>query len=311
MEHRDLGHPRTLREYLRLFLTGFAMGTADIIPGVSGGTMAFILGIYATLLNAIKSINLKALALLTKRQFRELLSHVSFFFLLSVFLGIGAAIVTLSNLLGRALEEYPTFVFAFFGGLVLASIVAISSRVRWTAGAAGAVVVGAVGAFIIVGLPELQQADHSLPVLFVSGMIAICAMILPGISGAFILLILGQYQFVLNAVRALDILSLLAVGLGAVVGLLGFSRILSWLLKHHEHMTVAALIGFMLGSLRRIWIEASAGTARIETVDLGVVALIAVLFGIGFLAVSFLDHLQSRANPVMALVWRPRAAEGE
>jgi putative membrane protein len=311
MEHRDLGHPRTLREYLRLFLTGFAMGTADIIPGVSGGTMAFILGIYATLLNAIKSINLKALALLSRLQFRELLSHVSFFFLLSVFLGIGAAIVTLSNLLGRALEEYPTFVFAFFGGLVLASIVAISSRVRWNAGTLGAVVVGAVVAFIIVGLPELQQADHSLPVLFVSGMIAICAMILPGISGAFILLILGQYQFVLNAVRTLDILSLLAVGLGAVVGLLGFSRILSWLLKHHEHVTVAALIGFMLGSLRRIWIEASTGTARIETVDLGVVALIAVLFGIGFLVVSFLDHLQSRANPVMALVWRPRAAEGE
>lgn len=306
MNQKDLGHPRTPAEYLRIYLTGFAMGSADIVPGVSGGTIAFISGIYSTLLNAIKSFNVEAIRLGLRGKLRELFEHIPVRFLVTLLLGIGTAILLLANALGRALEDAPTFVFAFFGGLIVASIVAILPKVRWEALSVVAYSVAAVFAFFLVGLNPLEDADHSLPVLFFSGMVAICAMILPGISGSFLLLILGQYQFILGAVRSFDFISVAAVGVGAMVGLLGFTRFLSWLLKHHESVTIAALVGFMLGSLRKIWDESVAGLAKVPEFGAGEAALLVALIVIGFLLVSVLDHLQNGENPLLRYVWRTR-----
>ncbi len=299
MQHNDLGKPRTPAQFVRLFLTGFAIGAADIVPGVSGGTMAFILGVYQSLLNAITSFNLNAIRLAVGLKFRELIAHVSLPFLIALGLGIGTAIIALSNLLGTALEESPSFVFAFFGGLVIASIVAIGAKLRWTPLNIVMLIIGGVGAYLIVGLNPLQDADHSPLVLFVSGAIAICAMILPGISGSFILLILGQYQYVLDAVRSRDFGTIIMVGLGAVVGLLAFSRVLRWLLKHHEQPTIAVLTGFMIGSLRKIWEETTAGWK--PEYGTGELVLVIVLLAGGFLLVSALDHMQSRSNPLFTL----------
>jgi putative membrane protein len=157
MEEQNLGRPQTPKEYLRLYLTGFAMGTADIIPGVSGGTIAFIMGIYDTLVDAIKSFNLDAIRLVFARKFAEFVDHVSLRFLIALGLGIITAVLLLSNILGTLLETQPTFVFAFFGGLVLASIVAVSSQVHWTSTAFVALVIGAILGFIITGSMRLIQ----------------------------------------------------------------------------------------------------------------------------------------------------------
>ncbi|QPC85197.1 DUF368 domain-containing protein [Phototrophicus methaneseepsis] len=311
---RDLSHPRTFFEYARLFFSGFAMGAADVVPGVSGGTMAFILGVYETLIDAIKSFNLRAAQLALKLQFDELFNkHIPIRFLLALGLGILTAVFFLASLLEGALESSPTYVFAFFAGLILASIIAVGAKVEWSAGAFIALIIGAVAAFIIVGLPSLgDQLGHTFPVLFVSGMIAICAMILPGISGSFILLILGQYQFILGAVKDRDIVSILAVGLGAVIGIVAFSRVLSWLLKNYENVTIAVLVGFMAGSLRLIVhrmfnavteVDGQEITSAIQ-VDGTMLVISIVLIVLGFILVTVIDHFQSRSNPVMRLFGR-------
>lgn len=309
MQNQDFSQPRTARQFLRLYLTGIAMGAADVVPGVSGGTMAFILGVYGTLLNAIKSFNFKAIRLLLSAKIGELLRHISFFFLLALGAGILSAVLALANALGNALEQQPTLVYAFFGGLIVASIVSVAILLRWNPMAILALIAGALFAYWLVALPELADADHSFPMLFFSGAVAICAMILPGISGSFILLILGQYKFVLDAVRALNIGSILPVALGAVIGILAFSRVLSWLLRHHYTVTVAALVGFMIGSLRRVWIEGERGLSQLGTVGAGEVALIVGLFALGFVLVSFIDHLQSGRNPLFVRVWRIQPKE--
>lgn len=313
MEHHpELSHPKTLAQYLRLYLTGFAMGAADIVPGVSGGTMAFVLGIYQNLIDAIKSFNPKAIGLALKFKMRAFIEHTSLFFLIALGLGILSAVFALSNILGTLLETQPTFIFSFFGGLILASIVAIGIKIKWGVGALVSLIVSAVAAFIIVGLPALQNADHSLPTLFFSGIIAICAMILPGISGSFILLILGQYKYVLDAVRNFDLVTLIVVAAGAVVGIVAFSRILSYLLHHHENITVAALVGFMIGSLRTIWERANEGTALVENFGAGHLVLIVVLVIVGFLLVSVMDHMQGGDNPALRGIWKRerKAAQG-
>lgn len=314
MEHVDLSRPRTPRQFIRLLLTGFAMGAADIVPGVSGGTMAFILGIYETLLDAIKSFNLDAIKLALGFKFKQLFEAIPFGFLIAVGLGILSAIFLLSNALGTALETHSDLVFAFFAGLVIASILAIGLKIRWNGATLATMVISTIFAFVLVGLNPLQDAEHTPPVLFFSGMVAIMAMILPGISGSFILLLLGQYKFVLDAVRGLDVISIAALGIGCVVGIVGFSRVLSWLLKHYEQVTVAALVGFMVGSLRKIWEGAPDGEHPILGMNLvferppGEIVMALALLVIGFLLVNLLDHLQSGKNPVFALFWRPRPA---
>jgi len=314
----DLSQPQTLMQYLRLVLTGFAMGAADIVPGVSGGTMAFILGVYTNLIDAIKSFNVDAIRLLLGLRFNALMDHVSFRFLLALGIGLLSAILSLSSFLSATMDD-PNgriLLFAFFFGLVLASILTIGVKVRWSMAAAAMLIAGTVIAFIIVNVVP-AEADHSAPFLFVSGMIAITAMILPGISGSFMLLILGQYDFVLTAVSNRDLPPVIIVGLGAVVGIIAFSRVLSYLLTHYYNLTVALLVGFMAGSLWKIYpwkacLESDldrhgdfrclleqniAPDTTSETFAIALLLLIA-----GFLLVNLLDHLQSKENPIFRLL---------
>lgn len=246
--------PRSVTAYLRLFFTGCAMGAADLVPGVSGGTMAFVLGVYQDLLGGIRAFNLDALRLFLRLRLRELEQHVPLRFLLALGLGILAAVFTLAGFLSDTLDD-PVgriYLFAFFFGLVLASILAVGAQLRRSTTAALATLAGAVLAFLVVNLVP-ASAEPTTPNLFLAGMIAICAMILPGISGSFILLILGQYDHVLRAVSERDLATVLTVAVGAVVGIVVFSRVLGWLLRHRPQATIAALVGFMIGSLWKIW----------------------------------------------------------
>lgn len=243
---------RTLADYLRLSLYGFVMGSADVVPGVSGGTMAFILGIYDELIDSIRSAVPFLRSLITLKV-REAFAVLPWRFLLALFAGIGAAILSLANAMHWALENHPTLIYALFFGLIIASVYVVRNRIRaWKPPVFIAVVAAAVFAFLLVGLRPAQTSE-GLWFIFLSGMIAICAMILPGISGAFILVLLGKYQYVLNALTSFNLPVIITFILGAATGIIAFSSILRWLLNHHHDITVGALIGFMLGSLREVW----------------------------------------------------------
>ena len=298
LEKRSFYKPKTPKAYLRLLFTGFAMGAADTVPGVSGGTMAFILGVYEDLVFGIRSFDPQALALAIKGRFRELLDHVPWRFLLTLGSGILLAIFTLSSLLSHLLEHHPGFVFSFFAGLILASILSIGAEIEWSPSKAAMLALSAGAAFWIVGLNPQQSASHDPLTLFASGMIAISAMILPGISGSFILLILGQYAFVLNAVRTHDWLVLAIFASGCAVGILLASRILGYLLKRYRMLTLVMLTGLMTGSLRVIWSAIRQGASRMERFGPVEALWIAVLTMAGFLLVSLLDHLASGKNPL-------------
>jgi putative membrane protein len=310
---------RSMQDYLRLVLTGAAMGIADLIPGVSGGTMAFILGIYEELLNAIKSFNLRMLQLLAQLKIREALAQVPWLFLIPLGFGLLGAALSMARTIQFLLETQPVYLFSFFFGLVLASVLTVGLSVRWSPAAVVALIAGTIGAYLIVGLVPLQ-APHDPISLFLSGSVAIMAMILPGISGSFILLILGQYAYVLNAVSDLDILTILPVAAGAVVGLLFFARLLSWLLDHYHAVTVAALVGFMAGSLRKIWpwkdvlettLDRHGEIIPIREANIlppiGTELWIALtLCIVGFLLLNYVDHLQHGANPIFRPILGPR-----
>lgn len=247
-------HPtRSLKDYFWISARGFCMGAADVVPGVSGGTMAFTLGIYDELLHAIHAVNLDFTRRLLALRWREAFAHFPWRFLLALGLGIGAAILTLAEGLIWALHHYPALVWAFFFGLVLASVAVVRKRVkRWTPVTFGLAALAVIGAYRLVGLTPAQTPDAPW-FLFLSGAIAICAMILPGISGAFILVLLGKYEYVLEAVVRGDVVTLAIVAAGCVVGLVSFVRVLRWLLQYYHDQTVAVLAGFMLGSLRKVW----------------------------------------------------------
>jgi putative membrane protein len=242
-----------LKGYLGVTARGFAMGTADIIPGVSGGTMAFILGIYEELLDAIKSFDIELARRLFHFDLGAVMAKIPWRFLCSLVLGIGLAVVLLAEFLEIQLETHPSLVWAFFFGLVLASAFTIGRAVRrWSPAANACAVVALLFGYVLVGAVPVQTPEAPW-FLFLSGALAICAMILPGISGAFILVLLGKYQYVLAAVNDRDFVTLGLVAAGAVVGLLSFVRFLSWLFRRHHDPTVAFLLGLMVGSLRKVW----------------------------------------------------------
>jgi putative membrane protein len=244
---------RSLRDYVILGLKGFCMGASDVVPGVSGGTMAFILGIYEELIDAIKSIDLKVIRLALSLKVKAVLRAVPWQFLLSIFIGILLAFLTLARGLEWLLENQPLYLWSFFFGLVLASGLTVSSRVtKWGIGAVTSLVVAAIAAWFIVGLIPVQTSDTPVTI-FLSGMVAICAMILPGISGAFILFVLGKYQTMLNALTNFNVATIGIFAAGAGVGIISFARVVSWLFKRYHDITVAGLIGLMLGSLRKLW----------------------------------------------------------
>lgn len=232
---------------------GMCMGAADVIPGVSGGTIAFIMGIYAELLDSIKSVNGEALKLLLKGKIGAFWKHINGTFLASLFAGILISVFSLAKLMKYLLEFHPVPLWSFFFGLILASAVYILKGLdKWSIRNIISLLVGvAIGAFICLASPG--QTPDALWFIFLSGAIAICAMILPGISGSFILLLLGKYAFVMEAVSTLNIPVLVVFAVGACIGIVCFSHFLSWLLKKFYMLTIALLSGFMIGSLLKVW----------------------------------------------------------
>lgn len=264
---------KSLLSYIGIAVKGACMGAADVIPGVSGGTIAFIMGIYDRFVGAIAAINAEALKLLLRGRLREFWKHIDGSFLLSLILGIGISVVGLAGLMQMLLADFPIQTWAFFFGLIVASSIFILRGISgWAWKDGGFLVLGAVMGVVICTLSPTQTPD-SLWFIFLSGAIAICAMILPGISGSFILLILGKYQYIMGTITTLvgnigalwgsseasstlfwESLAVMAVfGVGAVVGILGFSKFLHWLLARWNKETLIVLAGFIIGSLVKVW----------------------------------------------------------
>ncbi len=229
------------------------MGAADVVPGVSGGTIAFITGIYEELLDSIKSIDVTAILLLKSFKLAELWRHINGNFLLILVAGILTAVLSLAKILHYLMEVHPIQLWSFFFGLVLISAIWVFKAIKnWNVIVIVFAIIGIAVAWLLTSASPASIPDNHLFTLL-SGAIAICAMILPGISGSFILLILGKYQFIITALKELDILVILVFALGCVAGLLSFARVVSWALKKYHDITVAMLSGFMLGSLNKIW----------------------------------------------------------
>jgi len=245
---------RKIKDYFVIILKGLAMGAADVVPGVSGGTIAFISGIYEELLTSISSLSFKSLKILKSEGVKSFWKAINGNFLISLVVGIGISILSLVKLISWLLDTKPILVWSFFFGLVLASILYIGKQiVQWKFLTFFLLVLSAFIAYWITTLEPLVSAETSPIHLFFAGALAICAMILPGISGAFILVLLGAYKSALEAVDNKDIKLIAIIGAGAIVGLLTFSRILKWLFAHYKNMTLAILTGFVLGSLNKIW----------------------------------------------------------
>lgn len=243
---------RTL-DYVFITLKGMAMGAADVVPGVSGGTIAFISGIYEELITSINNIDLSLIKMLRKDGIKAVWNKVNGNFLLALFVGIFISVLSLAKFLSWLLENEPILLWSFFFGLVVASIFMVGKEItRWNMGSIVILLLGAALAFFITELPASDNVD-SLLYLFLSGALAICAMILPGISGAFILVLLGSYKTILDAVHERDFKIILTVGIGAIFGLLSFARLLKWMFNHYKNITLALLTGFILGSLNKIW----------------------------------------------------------
>lgn len=244
---------RTIKDYVTLALKGMAMGAADVVPGVSGGTIAFIVGIYDELINSIKSINAHSLKLLFTGKILSFWKAINGSFLFSILLGIGISVFSLAKLITWLLVAHPIMVWAFFFGLVLASTWFVSKDIKeWNVKTIASFIVGAaVAYYITVATPT--ETPSNLLFIFLCGAIAICAMILPGISGSFILVLLGKYFYIMDAVKELKIGTLLVFAAGALIGITSFSRVLSFALARFRNSTLALLTGFMLGSLNKVW----------------------------------------------------------
>ncbi|MBN1864961.1 MAG: DUF368 domain-containing protein [Victivallales bacterium] len=245
---------RGFKAYTILALDGFAMGSANVIPGVSGGTMAFILGIYEELIDSIRRCaSADSMKMLARLDFKGLFRELPWRFLIAVGTGVLAAIATMAKVLSHTLDTYPEITFSFFFGLILASIFTVLKRIgKWRADRFFAMFAGAVVAYLVLTLVPVET-PHTWWNLFLCGVIVVCAMILPGISGSFLLLILGQYKYVLDAVNERNVMVLAWLALGCAAGLAGFVHLLNWLFKKFHDPTVATLIGFMAGSLWKLW----------------------------------------------------------
>ena len=252
---------RKLKDYLMVGVKGACMGAADVIPGVSGGTIAFITGIYDEFVGSIARIDAEAVRLLLRGKVREFWSHINGWFLLSVVAGIGVSVVSLAGLMQMLLTDHPIQTWAFFFGLIVASSIFILRGISgWKVREGVLIAFGILLGVVVCTLSPTETPD-ALWFIFLSGAIAICAMILPGISGSFILLILGKYQFIMGAITGLvagedfgrNLLILGIFGVGAVVGILGFSKFLHWLLARWNKETLIVLAGFIIGSLVKVW----------------------------------------------------------
>ncbi len=300
---------RTKKDYIIIALKGIAMGAADVVPGVSGGTIAFISGIYEELLITISSINFTLFKTLKKEGILAAWKQMNGNFLVSLLFGIAISVISLAKGIKWMLENQPIMLWSFFFGLVLASVLYIGKQIqKWNVISIIALLAGAILAYYITTLDPLVSENSPPWFLFVAGAIAICAMILPGISGAFILVLLGAYKSILDAINNRDFLTISIVAAGAVIGLLSFSRVLKWLFSRFKEYTLATLTGFIIGSLNKIWPWKETLTWRMNSKGMEVPLkqvsvlpnnfngdsqlLLAILLAIvGFLVILFLEKL--------------------
>lgn len=307
---------RKFIHYLIISLKGMAMGAADVVPGVSGGTIAFISGIYEELLTSISSINFSTLKLLKTKGIKVVWKTINGNFLLALLLGIFVSIVSLAKLISWLLENKPILVWSFFFGLVLASILYIGKQIsKWNLITVTVFVLGSIIAYYITTLQPLISENSSPLFMFLAGALAICAMILPGISGAFILVLLGAYKPVLEAIHNRDYKIIAIIAFGAVVGLLSFSKVLKWLFNNFRNYTLAVLTGFILGSLNKIWPWKEVLTWRVNSHGIKVpfneqsispfsfqgdaqLTMAIVLSLVGFLVIIALEKIANNSNKV-------------
>ena len=294
---------RRIKDYAVLTLKGMAMGAADVVPGVSGGTIAFIAGIYDELINSIKSINMHSLKLLFTGKIAAFWNAVNGNFLFALLLGIAISVFSLAKLITYLLLNEPVLVWSFFFGLVLASTWFVTKDIKgWNWKTVAGFVGGAVIAYYItVATPA--ETSTNLMFIFLCGAIAICAMILPGISGSFILVLLGKYFYVMEAVKTLDLVVLGVFAFGAALGITSFSRVLSYALKNFRNITLSVLSGFMLGSLNKVWpwkeVEKLVSDGHEVMIEHNIapnteVAEAVVLMLIGFILVYVLEKISAK-----------------
>lgn len=246
-----IGNEQT--SFVGIFLRGLAMGAADIVPGVSGGTIAFITGIYQRLLNSIQSFHPRLFRVFKEQGIAAVWQQIDGTFIVYLLSGIFVSILSLVRVMSFLLTEYPSFLWAFFFGLILSACYIVGRQVSdWKPLNIFILIVGsAVALFISLATPT--QVEPTLWLVFFAGSIAICAMILPGISGSFILLLMGMYTFIIEAVKSFEFVVLGVFAVGCILGLLMFARVLNYLLLSKKDQTLALLIGFMLGSLNTLW----------------------------------------------------------
>jgi putative membrane protein len=302
-----------MNKYIGWIMKGLAMGAANIIPGVSGGTIAFVTGIYERLINALKSFDLEAVKLLFSGKWRALAEKTDLSFLACIFLGIGIGIIGLAKVLGFAFENYEILTLAFFFGLIIASIIGVGKQI--SAFTILSIIGLAVGIIIAGGIAFLPPAEANSGFIYLTfcGMAAICSMILPGLSGSYILLLMGNYLLVLQAINDINIGILAPIALGCVLGMLFFSRLLSYLFKHFKDLTISLLTGFVIGSLAIIWpwkvtqyITLDNGKQKTSGYEwflpeIGIDFFIALLLAlIGFLIVWMMDRYSSNSESTEA-----------
>jgi putative membrane protein len=229
------------------------MGVADVIPGVSGGTIAFITGIYEELVHSISEIDRASLRLLSEFQFASFWKKINGRFLATVLAGVITSLVLLSSMMLFMLKHYPIMTWSFFFGLIVMSFPLILRKIKkWNLGSSMGFVLGIVLAYLITVFSPVQSPDN-LFFIFLAGAISICALVLPGISGVFMLLLIGKYQYIITALNEFNILVILVFTIGCLSGLLGISRLLTWALTHYHQVAIALLSGFMIGALNKVW----------------------------------------------------------
>jgi putative membrane protein len=245
---------RKIKDYILIIFKGIGMGAADVIPGVSGGTIAFITGIYEELLSSIKNLPVACKTLISSKfNFRLFWKEANGNFLTALLLGIGISIFSLAKLMTYLLANHPIPVWSFFFGLILASVWFVLKDIdKWKPSYCVSLICGIAAGYLITVISPSETPDD-LWFIFLSGAIAICAMILPGISGSFILLLMGKYAYILAALQRFDMLVISVFSAGAIIGIISFSHFLSWLLKNFHFLTIAFLAGIMFGSLNKIW----------------------------------------------------------
>ncbi len=268
-----------LKGLLGVYVRGIAMGAADVIPGVSGGTIAFITGIHETLINALNEVDMTAVKMLFKFQFKALEKKLNGRFLIALTVGIFTAVLSLARIIKYLLGEYPEAVWAFFFGLIIASIFVIAKEIKqWSAGNIIALVIGAVIAYLLT-ISDVIKTPNTGIYIYMAGVISIMAMILPGISGSFILVILDKYAYIIDLIssvstglkgiisallsrdtdtaamhwEAMELMPILIFQMGTLTGIIGFSKVLTWLFKKYYAVTIALLTGFLIGSLNGVW----------------------------------------------------------